>query len=81
MRTQKSVPGRHEPSAPPACSNDAPEVRQALAKAKGNAARARSARTFKDRDFYERMSRKWIGIAQGWRVIADGRKDPVGRLS
>jgi hypothetical protein len=71
MRTQKSVPGRHEPSAPPSSPDEAPEVLQTLAKAEENVARARSAQTREDRDYYERMNRKWLSIAQGCRVIAD----------
>jgi len=64
MRTRK-------PFTPPADPDEDPEVRQALAKAEQNAAHARSSRTREDRDYYERMSRKWLGIAKGWRVIAD----------
>jgi hypothetical protein len=71
MRTQKRVPGRHKASALPSSPDEAPEVLQALAKAEENAARARSAQTREDRDYYERMNRKWLSIAQGWRAIAD----------
>ena len=45
------------------------EVKQALAKAEECARLAASAKTFKDRDYYERMHRKWLGLADGWRVI------------
>jgi hypothetical protein len=58
---QAVCPGRRE----------APDVTQALAKAEYNAARARSAKTDQDREYYERMGRTWLGIAQAWRVIAD----------
>ncbi len=44
-----------------------------MAKAEENATRARSAKTAQDREYYERMSRKWLGIAEDWRVIVDGR--------
>ncbi len=71
MRTQKSVSEGRKPFTPPAGPDETPEVRQALAKAEENAACARSARTREDRDYYERMSRKWLNVAQGWRVIAD----------
>jgi hypothetical protein len=45
------------------------EVKQALAKAEECAKKAALAKTNKDRDYYERMRRKWLGIADGWRVI------------
>jgi len=38
-----------------------------------NAAQARSAKTAQDREFYERMSRKWLDVAEHWRVIVDAR--------
>jgi hypothetical protein len=50
-----------------------PEVKQAVAKAEENAAQARSAKTAQDREFYERMSRKWLDVAEHWRVIVDAR--------
>ncbi len=43
------------------------EVKQAVAKAEENAKLAAQAGTNKDRDYYERMRRKWLGIADGWR--------------
>ncbi len=49
--------------------SDAPEVKQALAKAEECAKAAALAKTDKDRDFHERMRRKWLGLADGWRVI------------
>jgi hypothetical protein len=58
---------------PAASLREAPEVKQALAQAEGNATRARSAKTALDREYYERMSRAWFGIAEDWRVIVDGR--------
>jgi hypothetical protein len=45
------------------------QVKQAVAKAEVNARLAAQARTNKDREYYERMGRKWLGIADGWRVI------------
>jgi hypothetical protein len=48
---------------------DAPEVKQALAKAEECAKKAALAKTAKDREYYDRMHRKWLGIADGWRLI------------
>jgi hypothetical protein len=48
---------------------DEPEIKEALAKAEECAKKAALAKTPKDRDYYERMQRKWLGIAEGWRVI------------
>ena len=45
------------------------QVKQAVAKAEENTKLAAQAKTDKDRDYYERMRRKWLGLAQGWRVI------------
>jgi hypothetical protein len=42
-----------------------PEVKQALAKAEECAKKAALAKTPKDRAYYERMQRKWLGIADG----------------
>jgi hypothetical protein len=42
-------------------------------KPKKNEVRARLAKTAPDREYYERMSRKWLGITDAWRVIADVR--------
>jgi hypothetical protein len=50
---------------------EAPEVKQALAKAEEYAKLASTAQTLEERDRYDRMSRKWFGIADGWRVIAE----------
>jgi len=65
--------GRHMPFVSPASLREPPEVKQAVAKAEENATRARSAKTAQDREFYERMSQKWLGIAEDWRVIVDCR--------
>jgi hypothetical protein len=45
------------------------QVKQAVTKAEKNTKLAAQAKTDKDRDYYERMRRKWLGLAQGWRVI------------
>jgi hypothetical protein len=66
-----SMRSRHKPFVPAAGLREVPEVKQALAKGEENAARARSAKTAQDREYYERMSRTWLGIAHAWRVIAD----------
>ena len=42
---------------------EAPEVKEALIKADEYAALASSAKTKKDRDYYDRMRRKWLGVA------------------
>jgi hypothetical protein len=52
-------------------SSEPPEVKQALAKAEECAKKAALAKTPKDRAYYERMHRKWLGIAEGWRVIVE----------
>ncbi len=51
--------------------SDAPEVMRALAKADECAKQAALAKTDKDGDFHERMRRKWLGVADGWRVIEE----------
>ena len=51
--------------------SEAPEVVQALAKAEEYARLAVSAKTAKDRNYYERLRRKWLGLAEGWRFIAE----------
>jgi hypothetical protein len=56
--------------------DNAPEVKQALAKAEECAKKAALAKTKEDTDYYERMRRKWLGIAEGWRVI-----DEIGKTS
>ncbi len=52
-------------------ADEAPEVKQALAKAEEYAARAVSVKDSQERERCERMRRKWLGIADGWRVIAE----------
>jgi hypothetical protein len=56
--------------------DNAPEVKQALAKAEECAKKAALAKIKEDKDYYERMRRKWLGIAEGWRVI-----DDIGKTS
>jgi hypothetical protein len=51
--------------------DEAPEVKQALAKVEEYSRKAALAKSHKERDYYERMSRKWLGIADGWRVIVE----------
>jgi hypothetical protein len=53
-----------------------PEVLEALSKAEEYAQLAASASTEKERAFYERMRGKWLGIADGWKVI-----DSVDKLT
>ena len=50
------------------------EVEQALARAEECARRAATAETAEDRDYYDRMRRKWLGIADGWRAIDEVSK-------
>jgi hypothetical protein len=50
---------------------EAPEVAQALQKAQEYADKAAAAKTPKQRAEYERLWRKWVGIADGWRVIVE----------
>jgi hypothetical protein len=47
---------------------EAPEVKQALGKAQEYAKLAADADPRK-REYFLRMQRKWLGIADGWRVI------------
>jgi len=51
--------------------NEPPEVKKALARAEEFAARAASANYSKEREYCGRMSRKWLGLADGWRVIVE----------
>ncbi len=71
MSTRSSLLGRHKPFVMAASLREAPDVTQALAKAEQNAARARSAKTAQDREYYGQMRRTWLGLAHAWRVIAD----------
>ena len=68
MSPRSTLPGRHMPFVSPASLREPPEVKQAVAKAEENATRARSAKNAHDREFYERMSQKWLGVAEHWRV-------------
>jgi hypothetical protein len=52
-------------------SSEAPEVTQALAKADEYGKLAAHAKTAKERNDYERLRYKWLGIADGWRVITE----------
>ena len=52
-------------------SDDPPEVGEAMAKAQEYANLAALAKTAKDRNYYERLRRKWLGLAEGWRFIAE----------
>jgi hypothetical protein len=49
---------------------EAPEVKQALGKAHEYAKLAAEAVDPRKREYFLRMERKWLGIADGWRVIA-----------
>ena len=51
--------------------SDVPEVDDCFIKAVENSERAASAKRAADRDFYLRMERKWLGLAEGLRWIAD----------
>ena len=48
-----------------------PELRDAVAKAKEFAALAEAENNPKQKAFYDRMSRKWQGIADGYRFIVE----------
>ena len=50
---------------------EVPEVEEALRKAEEYATLAAQAADTKERDQLLRMERKWIGLADGWQVIAD----------
>jgi hypothetical protein len=52
-------------------ATEAPEVIQALDKAQQYAEKAALAKTEEERNEYERLQRKWLGIADGWRVITE----------
>ena len=51
--------------------SDVPQVDDCFIKAVENSERAASAKRAADRDFYLRMERKWLGLAEGLRWIAD----------
>jgi hypothetical protein len=71
MTVQDVPSGRRKPSTIPATVEEAPEVKQAVAKAQEYARLAAAARNPEKRDYYLRMERKWVGIADGWRVIVE----------
>jgi len=73
MSTRSTLLARPTPFVSPASLREPPEVKQAVAKAEENATRARSAKTAQDREYYERMNRKWLDVAEHWRVIVDAR--------
>jgi hypothetical protein len=50
---------------------EVPGVKQALDKAEEYTKLASTAQTLEERDHCDRMSRKWFGIADGWRAIAE----------
>jgi hypothetical protein len=70
MSIEKFPSGGHGLREKPYRVDEAPEVKQALAKAEEYAARAASAKDSQERERCERMRRKWFVIADGWRVIA-----------
>jgi hypothetical protein len=45
------------------------ELTAALAKAEEYEKLASSAKTPEERDYYDRMQRKWLGIADGWKIL------------
>jgi hypothetical protein len=51
--------------------SELPEIEDCLLRAVENSERAASAKHAKDRDFYLRIERKWLGLADGFRWIAD----------
>ena len=59
-----------KPESTAARLQEAPEVEQAMAKASDYATLAGLTQAADKRDYYLRMERKWLGIAEGWRVIA-----------
>ena len=51
--------------------SDVPEIEDCFIKAVENSERVAFAKRAADRDFYLRMERKWLGLADGFRWIAD----------
>ena len=51
--------------------SDAPKVEDCFLKAMQSAERAATATTEDDRDHHLRMERKWLGLANGYRFIAE----------
>ena len=60
--------------------SDVPEIEDSFIKAVENSERAASAKRAADRDFYLRMERKWLGLADGFRWIADASRSRPGVL-
>jgi len=48
-----------------------PEIEDCFIKAVENSELAAAAKRTADRDYYLRMERKWLGLADGFRWIAD----------
>ncbi len=71
MSTEKFPSGGHGLREKPSRVDEAPEVKQALVKAEEYAAQAASVKDSQERERCERMRRKWLGIADGWRVIME----------
>ena len=69
MPAQKLPSGGRGLRVKPYSLEEEPEVKRALAKAEEYAAQAASAKDVKERERCERMRRKWLSIADGWRVI------------
>jgi hypothetical protein len=75
MSEKQGAPsGRRNPLRAASRLDDAPEFKQAVAKAAEYADRAAAAKDPELRDYYFRMHRKWLGIAEGWRLITDIEK-------
>jgi hypothetical protein len=51
--------------------SDVPEIEDCFIKAVENSERAASAKRAAERDFYLRMERKWLGLADGYRWITE----------
>lgn len=51
--------------------HDASDIEEALLKAAEYEKMAATAKSAAERNHYERMQRKWLGIAEGWRFIND----------
>jgi len=57
--------------APPERWSDVPEVEECFLKAMENAEQAAAAKKHEQRDFYHRMERKWLGLAEGYRFLSE----------
>jgi hypothetical protein len=51
--------------------SDVPEVEECFLKAMESAWRAAAAKKHAQRDFYQRMERKWLGLAEGYRFLSE----------